>query len=100
MSENTIVYNNTPYKYHINHTFWNTKFPVSTYTLQCGALSEIALRVLTFFMLHQPYSVVQITKVEIGKQVNLAATTVTKAIKELEQAEILCAINEYEWEIQ
>ena len=99
MSANTIVYNNTPYKYIINHTYWENNNPVATYALQCGALSEVALRVLTFFMLHKPQSIVQITKVEIGKQVNLAATTVTKAMRELEREGLLHAISEYEWEV-
>ena len=100
MEPNLVVYNNTPYKYHINRTFWDNANPVATYALDCSVLSEVALRVLTFFMLHKPQSIVQITKVEIGKQVNLAATTVTKAMRELERAELLHQVSEYEWEVR
>ena len=100
MEVNLIVYNQTPYKYTVKRTFSGADYPVLMYQVYCSQLSDIALKVLTFFMLHEPNVTLQITKVEIGKRINCAATTVTKAMKELERVGVLAQLTEYQFEVR
>ena len=99
MEPKLVIYNNTPYQYTINQTFSSVDYPVLMYQVYCSQLSEVALRILTFFMLHECGTTIQITKVEIGKRINCAATTATKAMRELENAGIIKQLNDYEYKI-
>ena len=100
MEPKSIIYNQTPYQYVIKRTFSDADYPVLMYQVYCSQLSDIALKVLTFFMLHEEGTTIQITKVEIGKRINCAATTVTKAMKELERLGVLAQVGEYQFEIR